>query len=63
MTHVISTFKIEIMNENKSSFLDVISGNESFKIDISLTWATIGYLFAAAMIVGILLILISKRIK
>lgn len=51
------------MNENKSSFLDVISGNESFKIDISLTWATIGYLFAAAMIVGILLILISKRIK
>lgn len=51
------------MNENKSSFLDVISGNESFKIDIGLTWEAIGYLFAAAMVVGILLILISKRIK
>ena len=51
------------MNENKSSILDVISGNESIKIDISLDWRTILYLFAAAMLVGILLILISKRIK
>lgn len=50
-------------NNNNSSFLDVISGNESIKIDISLTWSTIGYLFAAAMLVGILLILINKRIK
>lgn len=50
-------------NTNKSSFLDVVSGNESLKIDISLDWQTILYLFAAAMLVGILLILINKRIK
>lgn len=50
-------------NNNNSSVLDVISGNESIKIDISLTWATIGYLFAAAMTVGLLLILINKRVK
>lgn len=50
-------------NENKSSILDVLSGNESVKIDISLDWQTILYLFAAAMLVGILLILISKRIR
>lgn len=50
-------------NDNRSSILDVISGNESFKIDVSLDWASIGYLFAAAMLVGILLILINKRIK
>lgn len=48
---------------NQSGFLDVISGNESFKIDISIDWTSIAYLFAAAMLVGILLILISKRIK
>lgn len=52
------------MNDNnKSSFLDVISGNESIKIEIGLDWQTILYLFAAAMLVGILLILINKRIK
>lgn len=50
-------------DNNKSSILDVISGNESIKIDISLDWQTILYLFAAAMLVGILLILINKRIK
>lgn len=49
-------------NNNSSSVLDVISGNESIKIDISLDWQTIAYLFAAAMLVGILLILISKRL-
>lgn len=49
-------------NDNKSSFLDVISGNESIKIDISLDWTTILYLFAAAMLVGILLMLIKKKI-
>lgn len=48
---------------NQSSILDVISGNESFKIDISLDWQSIAYLFAAAMLVGILLILINKRIR
>ena len=50
-------------DNNKSSFLDVISGNESIKIDIGLDWQTILYLFAAAMLVGILLIRINKRIK
>lgn len=48
---------------NQSTLLDVISGNESFKIDISLGWESIAYLFAAAMVVGILLIIISRRIK
>lgn len=50
-------------DNNKSSFLDVISGNESIKFDLSFDWKTILYLFAAAMLVGILLILINKRIK
>lgn len=49
-------------NENRSSIWDVVSGNESIKLDISLGWPTIGYLFAAAMLVGILLILIKKHI-
>lgn len=51
------------MANNRSSLLDVISGNESFKIDISLDFATIAYLFGAAMAVGVLLILISRRMK
>lgn len=50
------------MNE-KSTFLDVLSGNESVKIDISLTPSSIIYLFMAVMLVGTLLILINKRIK
>ena len=49
--------------ENKSTFLDVLNGNESVKIDISLTLTSILYLFAAAMLVGILLILIRKNLK
>lgn len=48
---------------NQSSVLDVISGNESIKIDIALDFTSIAYLFAAAMLVGILLILIAKRFK
>lgn len=60
------------MNENdiekgasvqNSSIWDVVSGNESLKIDIGLTWNTIMYLFLAAMLVGTLLILIKKNIK
>lgn len=51
------------MSNERSSVLDVISGNESVKVDISLTLTSIAYLFAAAMLVGILLILISKRVK
>lgn len=50
-------------NNNQSSILDVISGNESVKVDISLTLTSILYLFAAAMLVGILLILIRKNLK
>lgn len=50
-------------NENRSSIWDVVSGNESIKLDISLGLQSILYLFAAAMLVGILLILINKRIK
>lgn len=50
-------------SDNKSSILDVISGNESVKVDISLTLTSILYLFAAAMLVGTLLILISKKIR
>lgn len=50
-------------NENKSSFLDVISGNESFKVDVGIDLVSVAYLFGAAVLVGILLILISKRLK
>lgn len=46
-----------------SSIWDVVSGNESLKVDIGLTWNTIMYLFVAAMLVGVLLILIKKYMK
>lgn len=51
------------MNEDKSTILDVISGNESLKFDISLDMKSIGYLAAGAVAVGVVLILISKAIK
>lgn len=52
-----------IMNNDKSSVLDVISGRESIKVDIGLDWQTMLYIAGAVLISGSLLILISKRIK
>lgn len=51
------------MKDDKSTILDVISGNESLKFDISLDMKSIGYLAAGAVAVGVVLILISKEIK
>ena len=45
-----------------SSILDVVSGKESFKLDISLDMKSIGYLSVAVFIVGIILIVISKKL-
>lgn len=50
------------MNENKSSVLDVISGRESIKFDVSLSWGTIIELFASVMLCAVLIILLKKSI-
>ena len=47
-------------NENNTNFLDVLGGNASFKIDISLSYTTIIYIALAVFVVGIALIGISK---
>lgn len=52
------------MNEqNRSSILDVLSGNESVKVSIGLDWLTIGVLIAAVLAAGTMLIYISRKIK
>lgn len=50
-------------SSNKSSVLDVLSGNESVKVDVGLDWQTMLYLAGAVLISGTILILINKRIK
>lgn len=49
--------------ESKSSFLDVLSGNESVKVSVGLDWASMLYLAGAVLLSGTLLVLINKRIK
>lgn len=48
------------MEQDRNSILDVISGNESLKIDIELDYTTIIYIGIAVFVVGIALIAISK---
>lgn len=50
-------------NNQTSSVLDVLSGNESVKIDINLSWTTIAYVLAGAVLVGLVLILAKKYIR
>lgn len=50
-------------NQNKSSILDVLSGNESVKVSVSVDWLTIGVLVAAILAAGTMLIYISRKIK
>lgn len=47
---------------NNSSILDVVSGRESVKVDISLTTTSILYLLAAAVLVGVILMVIKKKV-
>ena len=47
---------------NNSSILDVVSGKESFKLEISLDMVSVAYLAATVFVVGIILILISKKV-
>ena len=49
--------------QNKSSILDVLSGNESVKVSIGLDWLTIGVLISAILVAGTMLIYISRKIK
>lgn len=49
-------------SNNNSSILDVVSGRESVKVDISLTTTSIMYLFAAAVLVGVVLMIIKKHV-
>lgn len=52
------------MNEqNRSSILDVLSGNESVKVSIGLDWLTISVLVGAILVSGTMLIYISRKIK
>lgn len=46
----------------QSTLLDVISGRESIKFDVSLSWGTIIYVALAVILIGILLIYMQKII-
>lgn len=46
----------------QSTLLDVISGRESIKFDVSLSWDTIIYVALAVILIGILLIYMQKII-
>lgn len=48
-------------SNNNSSILDVVSGRESVKVDISLTTTSILYLLGAAVLVGIILMIVKKN--
>lgn len=50
-------------SDEKSSILDVISGNESVKVDIGVSLSSLLYLFSTIMVCGLLLILINKKIR
>ena len=50
------------MAENKTGIFDVLGGDKSFKLDIGLEVATVSYLIIGALVVGVLLILISKKV-
>ncbi|MDR1627643.1 MAG: hypothetical protein LBR79_02575 [Oscillospiraceae bacterium] len=49
-------------NTEDRGLLDIISGDKSLKFEIGLDMITVSYLLGGAMIVGILLIIISKKI-
>lgn len=51
------------MEKEKSTVLDVISGNESIKFSIGLAPESLGYLAVAAIAVGVILIFIAKKVK
>ncbi len=51
------------MNENQNSIIDVLSGRESIKVDVSIDWLTISILGAAILAFGTILIFISKKIR
>lgn len=46
----------------QSTLLDVVSGRESIKFDVSLSWDTIIYVALAVILIGILLIYMQKII-
>lgn len=51
------------MNENKSSILDVLSGNESVKVSVGLDWMSVIILYAAIVAAGATIVFLNKRIK
>lgn len=50
-------------NNEKSSFLDVLSGNESVKVEVGFDLVSSLYLGAVILIAGTLLVVIAKKIK
>lgn len=46
----------------QSTLIDVVSGRESIKFDVSLSWDTIIYVALAVILIGILLIYMQKII-
>ncbi len=47
---------------NQSTVMDVISGRESIKFDVSLSWTTILYVCLAVVLIGIILMYMKKII-
>ena len=46
----------------QSTVMDVISGRESIKFDVSLSWTTILYVCLAVVLIGIILMYMKKII-
>ena len=48
---------------NNGSLMDVLKGDKALQFSISLDFASISYLLGGAFAVGLILVLISKKIK
>ena len=46
----------------QSGLMDILSGDKAFKFEIGVDFQSIAYLIGGALAVGILLILISKKV-
>jgi hypothetical protein len=51
------------MNENGTGIISVLSGDKSIKVNIGIDYLSAAILMFAIFIVGIILIVISKKIK
>ncbi len=49
-------------NNDNGGFLDILKGDKALQFSISLDFISISYLLGGALLVGILLIVISKKL-